>query len=93
MIRTQSRKAGQGLQRIVLRKVLIDEVYDALALPRSKPAAIDRSRCRTRPVETQELNRERTAQRVGIHPIGRVEVADQRLEFNDRVPERAVLEE
>src|SRR5262249_3595459 len=39
MIRAQPRQIGEHVERNVRRKVLLDEIHDALLLPRGKPAA------------------------------------------------------
>src|SRR5262245_56283614 len=38
MIRAQPRQIGEHVERNVLRQVRLDEIHDALLLPRSKPA-------------------------------------------------------
>src|SRR5262249_12937466 len=69
MIWAQPHQIGEHAERNGLGKMLLDEIHDALLLPRGKPATWRRFRCGS-PVleETQQLHAQEPPPPLPIHP-------------------------
>src|SRR5262245_66205698 len=77
MIRAQPHQIGEHVERNVLGKMLLDEIHDALLLPRSKPATWQRPWCRSAVLqETQQLDGQEATERLRMQASSGIGGAD-----------------
>src|SRR5882757_5644652 len=90
---TEPRQFGEGRERDVVDDMLLDISGHPLLLPARKAATTDRPPECSVTVDANELVRQRDAQRLGVLPVHRARVLDQRLEFEGGLPKSAIVKE
>src|SRR6266478_5588453 len=93
MVGTEPRQLGEGRERDVVSDTLLDIRRHPLLLPGRQAATTDRPAVSTVSVDANEFVRQHDAERLGVLPVHRARVFDQRLELESGLPEIAIVKE